>query len=268
MYKISLINMPFASLSLPSIALTQLKAVTEQRFGDEVRVRILYLNLEFAHYLGLDLHNYVTGALQANNSGLGDWIFRQIAFPGQPDNTAQYFQRYFPRLDTTEGTVKGTMLAKRAGLKRYFDRLIDRYQLDREDLVGMTSMFAQNVASLAMAQSIKTRNPKVVTVMGGANCESPMRGELARHASAVDFVFSGPALVSFPEFVQAELEVDRDRRHRIQGSSPARTSTLPSSRGTAPWGPSCPSRSRSPSTTSPFWRSWSATSPTGRSGPP
>ena len=217
MYKISLINMPFSNLSLPSIALTQLKAVTEQRFGDEVRVRILYLNLEFAHYLGLDLHNYVTGALQANSSGLGDWIFRQSAFPGQADNTAQYFQRYFPRLDTTEGAVKGTMLAKRAGLKRYFDRLIDRYQLDCENLVGMTSMFAQNVASLAMAQSIKSRNPKVVTVMGGANCESPMGVELARHANAVDFVFSGPALVSFPEFVQAELEGDWDRRHRIPG---------------------------------------------------
>ncbi|HSS52145.1 MAG TPA: RiPP maturation radical SAM C-methyltransferase, partial [Thermoanaerobaculia bacterium] len=217
MYKISLINMPFASLSLPSIALTQLKAVTEQRFGEEVRVRILYLNLEFAHYLGLDLHDYVTGALQANNSGLGDWIFRQIAFPEQPDNTAQYFQRWFPRLDEAEGAFKGTMLAKRAGLKRYFDRLIDRYQLDRENLVGLTSMFAQNVACLGMAKSIKARNPKVVTVLGGANCETPMGEELVRHASAVDFVFSGPALVSFPELVQAEIEGDRDRRHRIQG---------------------------------------------------
>jgi hypothetical protein len=131
MCKISLINMPFVSLRLPSIALTQLKAVTEQRFGDQVRVR-LHLNLELAHYLGLD-HNYV-GALQANNSGLGDWTFRQIAFPGKADNSARSFQRYFPRLDSTEGAVKGTMLAKRAGFKRYFDRLIDRCQLDREDL--------------------------------------------------------------------------------------------------------------------------------------
>jgi len=240
MYKITLINMPFASLSLPSIALTQLKTVTEQRFGEQVRVRILYLNLEFAHYLGLDLHSYVTGALQANNSGLGDWIFRQIAFPGQADNTAQYFQRYFPRLDTAEGAVKGTMLAKRAGLKRYFDRLIDRYQLDRENLVGMTSMFAQNVASLAMAQSIKTRNPKVVTVMGGANCESPMGGELVRHASAVDFVFSGPALVSFPEFVQAGLEGDPDRRHRIQGVFSRENADAPFLKGHGAMGPELP----------------------------
>jgi ribosomal peptide maturation radical SAM protein 1 len=72
----------------------------------------------------------------------------------------------------------------------------------------MTSMFAKNVASLDMTHSIKSRNTEVVTVMGGASCESPMRGGLVRHASAVDFLFSGPALASFPEFVH---------RHRTQG---------------------------------------------------
>jgi len=34
---------------------------------------------------------------------------------------------------------------------------------------------------------------------------------------AIDFVFSGPGLVSFPDFVQAELEGDRDRRQGIRG---------------------------------------------------
>jgi ribosomal peptide maturation radical SAM protein 1 len=217
MYKISLINMPFANLSLPSIALTQLKAVAEQRFGGDVRVRILYLNLEFSQYLGQELYNYVIGALQANNSGLGDWFFRQTAFPDQPDNTAFYFQRYFPRLDANEGVIKGAMLAKRAGLKRYLDRLVTKYQLDREDLVGFTSMFAQNVACFAMARAVKDRNPKVVTVMGGANCESPMGQELVRHVEPIDFVFAGPALVNFPEFLQAEISGDRERRHQLRG---------------------------------------------------
>jgi ribosomal peptide maturation radical SAM protein 1 len=217
MYKISLINMPFSSLTLPSIALTQLKSVVEQRLGAEVRVRILYLNQEFAHYLGLDLYEYVIGALQANNSGLGDWIFRQAAFPDLPDNSAHYFQRYFPRLDARGEALKGTMVAKRAGLKRYLERVVARYRLDGEGLVGFTSMFAQNVASFALARAVKEAEPGVVTVMGGANCESPMGEELARQVAPVDFVFSGPALVSFPDFVQCELAGERDRRRRLPG---------------------------------------------------
>lgn len=217
MYKISLVNMPFANLSLPSIALAQLRSVTEQRFGQRVRVRILYLNQEFAHYLGLELYEYVTGALQASNSGLGDWIFRQVAFPELEDNTAYYFQRFFPHLDAAGEAVKGAMLAKRAGLRRYMERLIAKHRLDCEDLVGFTSMFAQNVACFAMARLIKERNEKVLTVVGGANCETPMGPELARHVDALDFVFSGPALISFPELVRCELEEDGDGRQCIHG---------------------------------------------------
>lgn len=217
MYKISLINMPFANLSLPSIALTQLKSVIDERFGPEVRVRILYLNQEFAHYLGQDLYDYITGALQANNSGLGDWLFRQVAFPDLEDNSALYFRRYFSQLDASGEAIKGSMLAKRAGLKRYMDRLVAKHQLEQENLLGFTSMFAQNVACLAMARLVKNRHPEVVTVMGGANCEAPMGQELARHAEPIDFVFSGPALVSFPEFIQCELRGDRQGRHAIHG---------------------------------------------------
>ncbi|NJL29388.1 MAG: RiPP maturation radical SAM protein 1 [Thermoanaerobaculia bacterium] len=209
--------MPFSALNLPSIALTQLKAVAEEKFGSAVRVRILYLHHDFALYFGKELYSYVIGALQANNSGLGDWIFRQVAFPEEADNTAYYFQRYFPRLDERETALKGAMIAKRVGLKRYFESVVAKYQLDREDLVGMSSMFAQNVAVFAMARTIKDRNPRVVTVMGGANCEAPMGVELARHVAAMDFVFSGPALLSFPELVQAQLDGEPERCHQIKG---------------------------------------------------
>lgn len=217
MYKISLINMPFSNLRLPSIALTQLRSVVEREFGEQVRVRVLYLNQEFANYLGLELYEGITGALEANNSGLGDWIFRQVAFPDQPDNTEAYFQRYFSATDPAVQARKQAVLAKRAGLERFFQRVIAKHQLDGEDLVGLTSMFAQNTACFAMARMIKARSARTVTVMGGANCEAPMGGELARNVPAVDFVFSGPALVSFPELVRCRMAGDLDACHRIQG---------------------------------------------------
>ena len=40
-------------MRLPSIALTQLKSVLEDELGDRVAVRLLYLNHDFAHLLGL-----------------------------------------------------------------------------------------------------------------------------------------------------------------------------------------------------------------------
>lgn len=217
MFKISLINMPFANLSLPSIALTQLKAVTEQRFGERVRVRALYLNHEVAHYVGQELFAMMTNSMEANNSGLGDWFFRQVAFPELPDNTQSFFQRYFPLVDEALEAKKGQVLAKRAGLPRFLQRLIAKHGLAGEDMVGLTSMFAQNVASFAMARMCKVANPRMVTVMGGANCEAPMGRELALHVDAVDFVFSGPALVTFPQVVSHLLAGEVDRCHEVRG---------------------------------------------------
>ena len=212
MYHISLINMPFAALHRPSIALTQLRSVVEKRFGDQVQVRVLYLNHDFVHYLGEDAYEALLS--DSNNSGRGEWFFRQVAFGDSADNTAQYFQRYPFAGDSL---IKGRILAKRIGLERFLQQLVSAYEIDRDDLVGFTSMFSQNVPSFALARVIKKRNPKAIAVLGGANCEWPMGRELALHIEPIDFVFSGPGLVSFPHFVECLMRGRPDDCHGIQG---------------------------------------------------
>lgn len=206
MLKISLINMPFADLWFPSIALTQLKHVLEERFGQDVRVRILYLNQDIAQHFGVRLYCYISNSLDTNMAALGDWLFRNLAFPGIEENVQTYFQRCFPGEDPATLSKKQTILRKRKGLATFLDRLIAKYSLDSEDLVGFTSMFCQNVASFAMAQRLKNRNPDIITVVGGANCEAPMGPKLAQHIPQLDYVFSGPGLISFPAFVATCLK--------------------------------------------------------------
>lgn len=47
MYQIVLINMPFAALEFPSLALTQLKERTQAVLWERTRIKILYANQEF-----------------------------------------------------------------------------------------------------------------------------------------------------------------------------------------------------------------------------
>ena len=214
--KVSLINMPFAALQFPSIALTQLKAVAESRFGDRVRVRILYLNHEFAQYLGVELYQ-VMNTVQASTSGLGDWLFHSLAFPNQQDNTEAYFKRYYPQRSPAMEMRRRMLRDKQQGLARFLEGVISKHRLASEDVVGFTTMFAQNAASFAMARLIKKHNPAVTTISGGANCEAPMGRELARNVLALDYVFSGAALVSFPEFLERRLAGDVEGCERIRG---------------------------------------------------
>ena len=217
MYKIALINMPFANLQMPSIALTQLKSIVEDRFKNEVSVDIHYLNHDFANYLGLELSEHITRSAESQNSGLGDWFFRQIAFPDQANNMAVYISRYFPYHTPQITALKNVVMEKRRGLDRFMDTLIAKYALDRAQLVGFTSMFMQNAAAFAMARKLKARDAKIVTVIGGANCESPMGQVIAKHVSAIDYVFSGPALKTFPELVQHCLDGQPRKIDSLQG---------------------------------------------------
>ena len=217
MFKISLVNMPFANLMLPSIALTQLKSVIESRFRDRVSVEILYVNQDFVQQLGMSFYRFFTDSAEAQNSGFGDWFFRKVAFPDVPDNSEKYFRRYFPYRSEDMDRFRQNALMKREQIEPFIEDLIKKYALDDASIIGFTSMFMQNVASFAMAKKIKECNPNVITIMGGANCETPMGQEIAKNVKSIDFVFSGPGLKSFPTFIEYCLQNETDKCHTIKG---------------------------------------------------
>lgn len=217
MLSIALINMPFATVHVPSIALTQLKSVLESKFEKEVSVEIHYLNHDFAIELGVEIYNRLPESLEAQTSGLGEWLFRQAAFPGSSDDPEAYFKRYYPYRNEQTNMLKHSILKVRSRIGGTLGRLVEKYNLDRADIVGFTSMFAQNMACFALARELKSRKPKVITAMGGANCEPPMGQEILKNVAQIDYVFSGPALISFPQFVEYRLNGETEKCDDIRG---------------------------------------------------
>ena len=217
MLRIALINMPFAALRFPSLALTQLKTVLEDRFKEQVSVDVLYLNQDFGNHLGQDLYQYITTSMDSQNSGIGDWFFRQSAFPEMAANSQEYFKRYYPYRTQAYEHFRKLILDKQSTLDAFMRQLVTRYNLTEANIVGFTSMFTQNMASFAMARIVKEANPNIVTVIGGANCETPMGEEIARNVKQIDTVFSGPGLISFPQFVQYHLDGEIVKCHELMG---------------------------------------------------
>lgn len=217
MIRVCLVNMPFGALHMPSLGLMQIKAAVERELGPAVSVEILYLNLEFFAFMGdarLCGHALApTGYL----TGFGDWFFRQAAFPDVPDNRDEYMARYYFDDDTETQAIRRAIAEKRAQVGTFLDQQLARHRLAEADIVGFTAFFAQTTPSLAMAARVKQSNPEVITVMGGAACEGIMGQELARQAVHLDYVFSGPARVSFPEFVKHRLAGNREVDRPING---------------------------------------------------
>jgi magnesium-protoporphyrin IX monomethyl ester (oxidative) cyclase len=218
MLNIALVNMPFFSAYSGSIALAQLRTTVLECCASDVTVDVCYLNHGFAQHIGLELYERIAEEQIFLYTGLGDWLFRHIAFPWAEDNQQTYFKRFFADRSPETAKFRNEILEKRRRLSNLLDELIDTYHLDRARIVGMTSMFTQNVPSLALAQRLKERRgDKVITVMGGANCEAPMGCVLAEFAPQVDYVFSGPSLRSFHEFVSYQAKGDLEACERIPG---------------------------------------------------
>lgn len=215
--KITLVNMPFAAVDISSIGLTQLKSVLESRFREQVQVEVQYLNHDFAHYMGIAFYNRIAQSGEHLNSGLGDWFFKRVAFPEEPDNTESYFNRCYPNRTERIQKLRSIITEKREGLEQFLDGLIDKYRLDQADIVGFTSTFAQNVGCFAMARKLKERKPELLILMGGANCEAVMGREIIQQVSFIDFAFSGPALKSLPQFIQHRFDNELEKCHSISG---------------------------------------------------
>lgn len=200
--RVALVNMPFASLQYPSLALTQVQTVLQAEFADRVAVDVHYFSHDFGRFFGQQVYQEIALSSDHLYAGLGDWLFRPIAFPDAPENSAEYFRRFYPRQTPESAKFRTLIETKRAALDRFLDRLIASYGLLDADVVGLTSMFAQTVACIALARRLKDQRPDIVTVLGGANCEGAMGRAIASHIAPIDFVVSGPGLISFPELVR------------------------------------------------------------------
>lgn len=205
---IVLVNMPFVSLPRPSLGLGLLKAILA-RHG--LRSRVDYANLRFARRVGI-----VPYALANSYPAprlLGEWVFSGTVFPDfHPDHDA-----FLASLDPVKGglvTSQEELIETVWELRRealdFVDELARQIVESAPSIVGCTSTFTQNLASLGLLRRIREIAPDIITVMGGANCEGVMGQTLLNHFPWLDYVVSGEADDLVAPFFSGLLREGRD----------------------------------------------------------
>lgn len=184
--------MPYSSVTRPSLALGLLETYIREY---DHQVNAIYSNLEFAKIIGLAEYDEI------DNSNfqhlLGEWIFSQAAFPDKPNTDEQFFALFN---DITEEQIQH-IYRVRDKAETFIVKLAERIAKTPAKIVACTSTFQQNCASLALLRKLKELNPNIITMMGGANCESIMGQTLSENFTWVDYVFSGECDAVIGEFV-------------------------------------------------------------------
>ncbi|MEW6368323.1 MAG: RiPP maturation radical SAM C-methyltransferase [Acidobacteriota bacterium] len=210
------VNMPFMDVRRPSLALGLLQAALED---NGLTARTVYGNLLFCEYCGLPA---VQITLFDSRSLLAEWVFSRAAFPGFNPDPRVYFDYFLERLKNwsyrtrmvrEDGTFEGLLrlaIHLRTKVDGYLDELIEEVLERNPRIVGCSSTFEQHLASLALLRRIRERAPEVVTMIGGANCESAMGVATHRNFPWVDFVVSGEADHLIGPLVRSILSHGRD----------------------------------------------------------
>jgi len=190
--------MPFGALERQALGLSILKACLQRA---AVHCEIRYLNFDFAALVGVHDYFWLTRQLPYT-AFAGDWCFTGQLYASDATREQQYVDRVL-RADwkLSESDVR-RILHVRSLTGVFLEHCSGAIDWGRYDVVGFTSTFEQNIASLALAQLIKRRHPRITIVFGGANWEGEMGLELHRRFAFVDYVCSGESEVSLPALIE------------------------------------------------------------------
>jgi ribosomal peptide maturation radical SAM protein 1 len=196
-----LVVMPNHDLRRPSLAMGLLKSALH---GSGIRSSVAYWNLAFAERIGFDRYQSLT----SDDHRQADWVFSHSLF----GHTREVSDEYLRARSLTRDPVPADRLEHyRYARDRATSFLEDRVRnvdWGQYDVVGLTTTFQENTATLALAWRIKEVAPKVKIVFGGANCRGEMGVQFLKLFPFVDYVCLGEGDRAFPALLQALREGD------------------------------------------------------------
>ncbi|MEW6544834.1 MAG: RiPP maturation radical SAM C-methyltransferase [Nitrospirota bacterium] len=204
--RVALVNMPFGYSKYPSI---QLGTLTSLLKSQGIPVECHYLNLRFARTIGVPLYEH----LCEKRALFGEWLFSHLLFRDNPKH-AEYprtFKPVFEEIARQSGRpVSYFEDIKTRIAPQFLTWALTAIDWGRYRIVGFTSTFDQNVASLSMAKLIKDLHPQVKVVFGGANYDGEMGLEYFRAFPWIDFVVIGEGELVFPDLARCVLAGQAD----------------------------------------------------------
>lgn len=199
--RILLVNMPWALIDVPSLALGILRRTARQAAPD-IEIEVVHANLDYVDWITkrreFAIEDYHYYSLSTYFTGAGDWVFSSALYDDPQWREAELLEQV-----PMSEQHRRTSLDLHRCAPEFIAQLAERITALEPDLVGFTSTFQQNIPALAAARAIKRLAPRTLIAMGGANCDGAQGEALHRNFPFVDFVVRGEGEAVFPQLLRA-----------------------------------------------------------------
>ena len=212
------VNMPWSGVNIPSLGLALLTSILREQ---GLEAETYYGNLHFSELLhrhfddiddlqpfdcddGVDrLARFIKQEYYSRDL-VDEYIFSSHKLTPGGEQDAAYW-RVFTEHEENRYAVDLWQEARKV-VAPFLDEALAEVQRHDCKIIGFTSMFGQNVASLLLAERIKQAMPDSTIVFGGANCEGDMGGAILRNFTQVDYVVCGEAEITAPMLLRRIID--------------------------------------------------------------
>lgn len=185
--------MPWAPVTEPSLALGILRARLK---ADGVWSRVWHANIELLRHVTYATYNAV-----AEMWGLNEFAFTQ-ALAGEVDETQLRAiverceeqlegESLLPRYSTLHTMVELCLKLRDETGPHFLEQCAETILADSPTMVGMSCMFDQTLASVALAKLIKAKSPGTAIVLGGYALQGPPGDEVLKAFPWIDCIARG-----------------------------------------------------------------------------
>ncbi len=198
---VALVSMPQLSARYPSFQLALLKPTLE-RAG--IPAQAFSLFMYFGSRIGWRLNEALADVWPCM---VGEWIWSKAAFGdfSSKEKDDEYFRTYRgnfePICRSASCTLEDLIYIRDHAAPAFIDFCVESVDWSRFGLIGLTVVFQQLLASLALARALKRKYPDIPVIMGGASLEDDIADELMRGCPHVDYMHCGDGDITFPEMV-------------------------------------------------------------------
>ena len=200
------VYVPYGAIERPSIALGLLKQILLDR-GYSASVH--YANIDFAERIGLYTYDAIS---RLSREMAGEWTFAGAAFPdASPSADHDGYMRTLGEIlkpsvaEAAAHEIAAQLWPVRQQATEFIAHTVREIVARRPRIVGVSSMFQQHCAALALLRQLKDAVPDIITIIGGANCEAAMGQATFRNFDFIDYVVSGEADELLPGLVTHAL---------------------------------------------------------------
>jgi ribosomal peptide maturation radical SAM protein 1 len=190
--------MPFGPIRSPNLGISLLKSALER---NGISVIVHYFSIRMAEEIGLENYDKINERLIRYL--IGEMLFSKYLFNKSFDWQTIFSDLIKPDFENKLDLDQIIQIVKDVEnhIPKFMENCLHDVTEQRPCLVGFSSSYQQNCASLLLAKKIK-EEVDLHIIFGGANCEGDMGYGLLKCFPMVDYVCSGDGDIPFIEFIK------------------------------------------------------------------